>query len=240
MGLQPGRFLCGRLGRNPEKISQIQIKKISSRMRKVPSAILMGCDESTLRQRQAVHHRRRLIQERAPRGGGLHRGARSGKSIQARPLIWAGYMRRPPHARTGEGMKFTRASTSEHLPDGPSASVLPSSPAMSCCTACGPGDQRHQSSEREVLQELYSQIQGRARHLFAPLAYSSVYIVAEGIKAAGTTETGPLVKALEQTKFVSPLGEVITFKPSNIIKHQALHGRRYSVAEWHPGSHLAV
>ncbi len=81
----------------------------------------------------APHSRARSSRRRTTRG------ARSGKSIQARPLIWAGYMRRPPHARTGEGMKFTRASTSEHLPDGPSASVLPSSPAMSCCTACGPG-----------------------------------------------------------------------------------------------------
>ncbi|MGB9686406.1 MAG: ABC transporter substrate-binding protein [Rectinema subterraneum] len=68
---------------------------------------------------------------------------------------------------------------------------------------------------------------------FAPLAYSAVYIVAEGIKAAGTTETGPLVKALEQTKYVSPLGEVITFKPSNIIKHQGI--TRQKILQWQNG-----
>jgi branched-chain amino acid transport system substrate-binding protein len=68
---------------------------------------------------------------------------------------------------------------------------------------------------------------------FAPLAYSAVYIVAEGIKAAGTTDTGPLVKALEQTKYVSPLGEVITFKPSNIIKHQGI--TRQKILQWQNG-----
>jgi branched-chain amino acid transport system substrate-binding protein len=68
---------------------------------------------------------------------------------------------------------------------------------------------------------------------FAPLAYSAVYVLAEGIKAAGTTETGPLVKALEQTKYVSPLGEVITFKPSNIIKHQGI--TRQKILQWQNG-----
>ncbi len=68
---------------------------------------------------------------------------------------------------------------------------------------------------------------------FAPLAYSAVYIVAAGIKEAGTTETAALIKALEKTNYVSPLGEVITFKPSNIIKHQGI--TRQKILQWQNG-----
>ena len=68
---------------------------------------------------------------------------------------------------------------------------------------------------------------------FAPLAYSAIYILADGIKAAGTTETAPLVKALEATKYASPLGELITFKPSNIIKHQGI--TRQKILQWQNG-----
>jgi branched-chain amino acid transport system substrate-binding protein len=68
---------------------------------------------------------------------------------------------------------------------------------------------------------------------FAPLSYSAVYILADGIKAAGTTETAPLIKALEATKYASPLGETITFKPSNIIKHQGI--TRQKILQWQGG-----
>ena len=68
---------------------------------------------------------------------------------------------------------------------------------------------------------------------FAPLAYSAVYILADGIKAAGTTETAGLVKALAATKYASPLGETITFTPSNIIKHQGI--KRQKILQWQEG-----
>lgn len=68
---------------------------------------------------------------------------------------------------------------------------------------------------------------------FALLAYDAVYILANGIKAAGTTETAPLVKALEATKYASALGETITFKPSNIIKHQGI--TRQKILQWQNG-----
>ncbi len=58
-------------------------------------------------------------------------------------------------------------------------------------------------------------------------------ILADGIKAAGTTETAALVKALEATKYASPLGETITFKPSNIIKHQGI--TRQKILQWQNG-----
>ena len=68
---------------------------------------------------------------------------------------------------------------------------------------------------------------------FALLAYDAVYILANGIKAAGTTETAALVKALEATKYSSALGETITFKPSNIIKHQGI--TRQKILQWQAG-----
>src|SRR5208337_3742760 len=57
---------------------------------------------------------------------------------------------------------------------------------------------------------------------FAALSYSAVYIIADGIKRAGGTDKAKLIAALEATKYASPLGETITFTPSNIIKHQGI------------------
>jgi branched-chain amino acid transport system substrate-binding protein len=68
---------------------------------------------------------------------------------------------------------------------------------------------------------------------FALLAYSAVYVLADSIKVAGTTDTAPLVKALEATRYASPLGETITFKPSNIIKHQGI--TRQKILQWQAG-----
>ena len=73
---------------------------------------------------------------------------------------------------------------------------------------------------------------------FAPLAYSAVYILADGIKAAGTTETAPLIKALEATKYASPLGETVTFSPSLIIKHQGI--TRQKILQWQNGEQQVI
>lgn len=68
---------------------------------------------------------------------------------------------------------------------------------------------------------------------FAPLSYSAVYVLADAIKRAGTTETQAVIKALEQTKYLSALGETITFTPSNIIKHQGI--RNQKILQWQNG-----
>ncbi len=68
---------------------------------------------------------------------------------------------------------------------------------------------------------------------FALLAYDAVQILADGIKRAGTTDTAALVKALEATKYPSALGETITFKPSNVIKHQGI--TRQKILQWQDG-----
>jgi len=68
---------------------------------------------------------------------------------------------------------------------------------------------------------------------FAPLSYSAIYIIADAIKLAGTVETNALIKALEATKYASPLGQTITFTPANIIKHQGIKNQK--ILQWQNG-----
>ncbi len=68
---------------------------------------------------------------------------------------------------------------------------------------------------------------------FAPLSYSAVYIVADAIKRAGSTDTAALITALEATSYASPLGQTITFSPSNVIKHQGI--RNQKILQWQNG-----
>jgi len=68
---------------------------------------------------------------------------------------------------------------------------------------------------------------------FAALSYSAVYIVADGIKRAGGVDKAKLIAALEQTKYASPLGQTITFTPSNVIKHQGI--RNQKILQWQKG-----
>jgi len=68
---------------------------------------------------------------------------------------------------------------------------------------------------------------------FAPLSYSAVYIAADAIKRAGSTDTAALIKALEATNYASPLGQTISFAPSNIIKHQGVKNQK--ILQWQKG-----
>ena len=68
---------------------------------------------------------------------------------------------------------------------------------------------------------------------FAALSYSAVYIIAGAIKRAGGTEKDGLIRALEETKYASPLGEAITFTPSRIIKHQGIKNQK--ILQWQDG-----
>jgi branched-chain amino acid transport system substrate-binding protein len=68
---------------------------------------------------------------------------------------------------------------------------------------------------------------------FAPLSYSAVYIVADAIKRAGSTDTAALITALKATKYESPLGQTITFSPSNVIKNQGI--RNQKILQWQKG-----
>jgi len=68
---------------------------------------------------------------------------------------------------------------------------------------------------------------------FAALSYSAVYIIADAVKRAGGTEAARLIPALEKTRYASPLGETITFTPSNIIKHQGIKSQK--ILQWQNG-----
>jgi branched-chain amino acid transport system substrate-binding protein len=88
-------------------------------------------------------------------------------------------------------------------------------------------------SSKKFYDGYVKKYKGEPATYFAPLAYSAIYILADGIKAAGGTETAALVKALEATKYASPLGELVSFKPSNIIKHQGI--TRQKILQWQQG-----
>ena len=68
---------------------------------------------------------------------------------------------------------------------------------------------------------------------FGPLAYTNIMIVAEAIKRAGTLESEALIKALEKTKYESPLGDTFVFVKSLGINHQA--GASPKLMQWQGG-----
>jgi branched-chain amino acid transport system substrate-binding protein len=68
---------------------------------------------------------------------------------------------------------------------------------------------------------------------FGALSYSAVNIIADAIRRAGGTDKAKLIAALEATKYASPLGETITFTPSNIIKHQGIKNQK--ILQWQNG-----
>ncbi len=73
---------------------------------------------------------------------------------------------------------------------------------------------------------------------FCPLGYTNVYVVAEAIARAGTLEKEALILALEETAYDSPLGEILTFTPSNVIKHQGFQGQK--ILQWQNGEQQVI
>jgi branched-chain amino acid transport system substrate-binding protein len=73
---------------------------------------------------------------------------------------------------------------------------------------------------------------------FAPLGYTNIYFLADGIKKAKTLDKATLIKALAETKYVSPVGETLTIKPSNIIKHQGF--TKQKILQWQKGQQQVI
>ncbi len=73
---------------------------------------------------------------------------------------------------------------------------------------------------------------------FAPLAYTNLYFVAEAIKKAKTLGKAALIKALEETKYVSAVGETLTIKPSKVIKHQGF--TKQKILQWSKGQQQVI
>jgi len=73
---------------------------------------------------------------------------------------------------------------------------------------------------------------------FAPLGYTNVYFLVEGIKKAGTLEKEALIKALEETEYESPLGETLNITKSKIINHQGFTGQK--ILQWQNGKQEVI
>lgn len=61
---------------------------------------------------------------------------------------------------------------------------------------------------------------------FAPLGYTNIMFLAEGIKKAGTLEKDALIAALRSIEYESPVGAVLKISPSNIISNQGFTSQK--------------
>ncbi|RAO99615.1 ABC transporter substrate-binding protein [Petrotoga sp. 9PW.55.5.1] len=69
---------------------------------------------------------------------------------------------------------------------------------------------------------------------FAPLGYTNIYFLAEGIKKAGTLDKDVLIPALRSLEFEdTALGEPLKIEPSNIIKNQGFKYQK--ILQWQNG-----
>ena len=73
---------------------------------------------------------------------------------------------------------------------------------------------------------------------FAPLGYTNIFFAAEAIKKAKSLDKEALIKALEETKYVSPIGETLAIKPSMTIKHQGF--TRQKILQWQKGQQQVI
>ncbi|MBB6482528.1 ABC transporter substrate-binding protein [Spirochaeta isovalerica] len=73
---------------------------------------------------------------------------------------------------------------------------------------------------------------------FAPLGYTSIEIIAKAVEQAGSVETEAVIKALKAIQYESPLGETISFSPSNVISNQGF--RNQKILQWQNGSQEVI
>lgn len=68
---------------------------------------------------------------------------------------------------------------------------------------------------------------------FAPLGYTNIYFLAEGIKKAGSLDKDAIIKALREIEYESPLGTTLKVSPSNIISNQGF--TKQKILQWQDG-----
>ncbi|MCF8008497.1 MAG: ABC transporter substrate-binding protein, partial [Halanaerobiales bacterium] len=73
---------------------------------------------------------------------------------------------------------------------------------------------------------------------FAPLGYTNIMYLAEGIKKAKTLEKEVLIEALRDVEYVSPLGSTLRMAPSNIIKNQGF--TRQKILQYQDGEQHVI
>ncbi|HOB16904.1 MAG TPA: ABC transporter substrate-binding protein [Defluviitoga sp.] len=73
---------------------------------------------------------------------------------------------------------------------------------------------------------------------FAPLGYTNIYFLVEGIKKAGSLDKNAIIEALRTIEYESPLGEVLKIEPSRIIKNQGFKYQK--ILQWQNGKQEVI
>ena len=73
---------------------------------------------------------------------------------------------------------------------------------------------------------------------FAPLSYSAIMILAQAVEEAGTLDKAAVIEALQGIEYESPLGETITFGPSNVISNQGI--KQQKILQWQDGTQQVI
>lgn len=73
---------------------------------------------------------------------------------------------------------------------------------------------------------------------FAPLGYTNIKFVAEGIRKAGTLEREALIEALREIELETALGETLTIAPSMIISNQGF--TKQKILQWQGGEQQVI
>ncbi len=91
---------------------------------------------------------------------------------------------------------------------------------------------------KQWLADYHKLYPGRTPEYWAPLAYANLLVLVDAIKRAGTTNKSALIKALEKTNLMTPIGR-ITFKPSEEGGlHQAIS--KLIITQWQNGKSIVV
>ena len=94
--------------------------------------------------------------------------------------------------------------------------------------------------EAQSFAEAYEAMHGSPPDNYAAaLAYAQLWAYADAINAAGTTEQGAVIEALEQGTFRSPVGEW-SFGPSEITQHQGFGADLWLVFQYQDGTREIV
>ncbi|MBS1197551.1 MAG: Leucine, isoleucine, valine-, threonine-, and alanine-binding protein [Proteobacteria bacterium] len=172
----------------------------------------------------------------ASSGGGDYRGVlKRAKEENPDIFVWAGY-----EADAALIMKFAKEIDFHPAvfigsPPGWAADFGKSSMSENvvCYATWSTSMKGFSKASRRYYDAYKTEFNTEPNSYLGPLSYSSIHMLAEAIKKAGSLDKNALIAALEKTKYVSPLGETITFAPSKIIKHQGLRGQK--IMQWQNG-----
>jgi branched-chain amino acid transport system substrate-binding protein len=172
----------------------------------------------------------------ALQGGSDYSGVlQAAKDFKPDLFLWAGYAQDAlPMLEQAKAMKFNPPIFAGAPPAWPAD--MGKSPLAENVTLYGmwaPSINDISTTSKKFYDGYVKAIGAAPTSYFAALSYSAVYIVADGIKRAGGTDKAKLIAALEATKYSSPLGETISFSPSNVIKHQGI--RNQKILQWQNG-----